>query len=526
MPTHAELTGIAITALAALACGIGFTRLKQPALVGYIIAGLLLGPSALGLVENREYISLLAELGVLLLLFLVGMELNIRDFRSVWRIASLATGMQILVSVLIMLALSRLFAWPLGLAVLLGFMFAVSSTAVAIKMLEDVGELDTRVGRLTVGVLIAQDLAVVPMMLIINAMAVGQFSFDGLSEIVLSLGILGGVILFLSRNTQFRLPFAGLVTNDRNLTPLAGLTFCFAFAALSGLIGLSPAYGAFLAGLIIGNSADRAIMMRRVYPIQSILIMVFFLSIGLLIDLRFIWENIGVVLLLLLLVTVCKTALNVVIFRVLREPWPRAMLSGVMIGQIGEFSFLLAATGLATGLINTEEYPLVVAVTVLSLAVSPVWLESARRLERIMLHSVTSGREILRLLYGAEAGLLMDISGRSAQTLMRWAHQLGSRVNHLRTHAGRQQDPEPATGPEATDAVTSLRLATEADPPAPEARLGRVLRSGTRRRTGADPTEPDQAAPDQAEPSASRPSVPRRNKRPRGSARAGPRNRA
>ena len=466
MLDHAELTGIAITALAAFVCGIGMTRLRQPALVGYILAGVLLGPSALGIVENRDNVALLAELGVLLLLFFIGMELNIRNFRSVWRVALITAGAQIVASVVVMLVLSRVFAWPIGLAVLLAFMFAVSSTAVAIKLLEDIGELDTRVGRLTIGILVAQDLAVVPMMLVINAMAGDGVSAAGVLKIVLSLGLLGGVIWFLNRREAVRLPFGSLVANDRNLTPLAGLTFCFAAAALSGLIGLSPAYGAFLAGLIIGNSAERAVMMRRVHPIQSVLLMVFFLSIGLLIDLRFIWDNLGVVMLLLLVVTVCKTALNVGILRTLGEPWPRAMLSGVTIGQIGEFSFLLAATGLASGLIDAAYYPLVIALTVLSLALSPVWLESARRLERIALHSVTSGREIVRLLYGAEAGLVVETYGRGLRAVMLAAERLGAGLQRLRARraAARARAPPDITAP-----------------PAPEPRLGNALKRGARR---------------------------------------------
>ena len=132
MPSHADLTGFAVVALAALACGMLLTRLRQPPVVGYILAGVILGPSVLGLVKNRDEVELLAELGVLVLLYLVGMELSLRGFKPVWRIAILAVFCQVSGAVLVTLALSRLLGWSVELAILLGFVVALSSTAVAI----------------------------------------------------------------------------------------------------------------------------------------------------------------------------------------------------------------------------------------------------------------------------------------------------------------------------------------------------------------------------------------------------------
>ncbi|MFQ5939821.1 MAG: cation:proton antiporter [Alphaproteobacteria bacterium] len=451
MPAHAELTALAVVALIAFACGIAMTRLRQPAIVGYILAGVLLGPSVLALVENREQVTLLAELGVLMLLYLVGMELNIRDLIQAWRTALIATLLQIGASVGVMLVLSQAFGWPPELAVLLGFVVAISSTAVAIKMLEDIGELTTPVGRLTVGVLIAQDLAVVPMMLIILTLAGDDFGVIDVGKILLSIGFVALLIWYLSRREGVRLPFFRWVASDVHLAPVAGLTGCFGAAALSGLIGLSPAYGAFLAGLIIGNSTEREVMIQSTRPIQSVLMMVFFLSIGLLIDFRFIWDNLGEVLLLLLVVTVLKTALNVGILRALRQPWPRAFLSGVLLAQIGEFSFLLADTGTAVGLIGADNYRLVIAVTVLSLATSPFWLGSARRLHRIAMLGVTSGREILRLLYGSEAQIVLLASDRAARGLYAGARAIGTRVERIRKTRRKATDIQPAPVNQTSD---------------------------------------------------------------------------
>ena len=375
-----ELTGIAMVVLTALLCGMVMERLRQPALVGYILAGVFLGPSALAVVENREQIDVLAELGVLMLLFIVGMELSLRSFRRIWRLALMVVTFQVSASVGVMLLMSMAFGWSLGLAVLLGFVIALSSTAVAIKILESIGELRTRAGRIAVGVLIAQDLAVVPMMLIIGAMGGDDFDWMAAPKILLSVAFLVGLILYLSRGSKVHLPFGPFVAGNADLKPLAAVAFCFGWAALSGLLGLSAAYGAFIAGLIIGNSAERVPMMQATQPIQSLLMMVFFLSIGLLLDLGYIWAHLGTVLLLFFFVSVFKTALNVGFLGLIGQSWRNAFVSGMVLAQIGEFSFLLSVIGVDAGVISDGDGRLVVAVTVLSLGLSPLWVVAGRRL--------------------------------------------------------------------------------------------------------------------------------------------------
>lgn len=451
MHGHESLTGLAIVALAALVCGMVMTRLKQPAVVGYILAGVLLGPSGLAFVESRDQIQLLAELGVLMLLFLVGMELSLRSFKAIWRVALFATLAQIGGGVVVMLALSRALGWSAELAILLGFVVALSSTAVAIKMLQDLGELRSPIGQLTIGVLIAQDFAVVPMMIVIGSLAGAGFGLMALAKVALSVAFLVLLILYLSRRKRVTLPFAGIVRGNSDLTPLVGLVFCFGAASITGLIGLSPAYGAFIGGLVLGNSTARPVMIRSMAPIESVLLMVFFLSIGLLLDLRFIRENLGDVVVLLLIVTVVKTVFNVVVLRLLGEPWPRAYLTGVLLAQVGEFSFLLAAVGLNSGLIDSYNHNLVVAVTVLSLMTSPFWLESARRLRRMTLLGITSSREILRLLYGGETRAVMQLSGRLGRGTVGIAQAVGRTAALLRTRRQTRRAVEDGAAPSSSD---------------------------------------------------------------------------
>lgn len=401
---HTEgLLEIAIVASGALLLGLLLQRFRQPAIVGYIAAGVILGPSGFGLINDRGPVQVLAEFGVLMLLFIVGMELSLRGFRRVMRVALLGAGAQIVISVLIMLALSQLFGHSLKTAMVLGFVVALSSTAVAIKLLEEIGELRTDVGRTAISVLIAQDLAVVPMLLLIAGMAGGEgIEFSALLKLAVALGLLAVMIFVLTRREKVGVPFARAVEGNVELTAITGLAYCFGGALLSAAMGMSAAYGAFLAGLWIGNSTARGSILGAALPIQSVLLMVFFLSIGLLLDVGYIWQHLGEVLTLLAIVTLCKTAMNVIVLRALGEPWSRAWLAGVVIGQVGEFSFVIVSSGVAAGLIGFNDSRILVSVIALSLILSPFWLLVARRLDVLFWPSIGSFRQLLRALFGRE----------------------------------------------------------------------------------------------------------------------------
>ncbi|MBL0942293.1 MAG: cation:proton antiporter [Alphaproteobacteria bacterium] len=397
-----NLTEIALVALAALGCGVLLERFKQPAVLGYILAGVILGPSMLAMIESREQVTILAELGVLMLLFLVGMELDFQDFKKVWHISLLCTLLQIFGCLLVMLGVGKIFHIPLELTVLLACAIALSSTAVAVKMLEGINELTTPTGQLTIGILIAQDLAVVPMMLILKDFNSGQLHVGIIIQSLLSIGILGVLIFYLSRRERIRLPFENVVKGHEDLLPLLSLAFCFCLAALSGLIGLSAAYGSFLAGLILGNTTAHDSLLQSTKPIQSILMMVFFLSIGLLMDLQYIWQHIWQVLLLLSFITVGKSLLNITVLHILGQPWSRSFLSGLILAQMGEFAFLLTSVGTKSGLIDADGQRLVISLAALSLAFSPLWLAGARRIITLGPKEAASFQEIVSSIYGAQ----------------------------------------------------------------------------------------------------------------------------
>ena len=412
--SHAsELTGLALVVLVAVLCGVIASRFRQPAIVGYIFAGILLGPTAFGVVESREKIEFLAELGVLMLLFLIGLELPISQIRAMWKRVGIVALCQIAAGVGSSWVFSWFFGWSFGMSVLLGFVVALSSTAVVTKILLENNLIQSPPGKVTLGVLIAQDLAFVPMILVIPALADGGWGMDHLWPSLLSVVVLGGFIFYLSRREQrgmmIKLPLSRLASGHPDLNTLRGLAWCFGGATLAGVAGLTPAYGAFLAGIGIGASSERTALQKSVQPIESVLVMVFFLSIGLLIDFDFIFANLGAVLSVLFLVVVFKTVINILLLRLVGEPWPHALIVGILLAQIGEFSFVLGQTGLSVGLISDDVFRLILSVTALSLAITPLWMLVARRLLRLVIVGINSGPEVMRAVFGGFAPQMMAL---------------------------------------------------------------------------------------------------------------------
>ncbi|MFZ4762952.1 MAG: cation:proton antiporter [Alphaproteobacteria bacterium] len=384
MEAHVDLTPFALITAVALGMGLVVSKLRQPVIIGYIMAGLVLGPSGLNLFHNTQAVEVLAELGILMLLFLIGMELDLQKFKEVLKVSLAATGIQIAAAVGISGAIGYFLQWPHEKSLLFGFIIAISSTAVAVKLLEDQKLKDTRLGQLSIGILIAQDLAVVPMLLITKSLAEngdGQgFDKNVITTIGFATILLVNLIWFLSQRQKIKLPLRSYIRARPDFAPVIALAFCFGFAALSGLLGFSTAYGAFAAGLIIGNSTTHREALQATMPIQSILLVVFFLSIGLMINVPYIIKNIWVVGGFLVAVILCKTVFNVITLRALGENWQDAYKSGIVLAQVGEFSFILAAAGLTGGTLDKEGYQLAISVIALSLIISPFWLLGLSRI--------------------------------------------------------------------------------------------------------------------------------------------------
>jgi CPA2 family monovalent cation:H+ antiporter-2 len=386
------LTQMAFILAAAFSGGLLLQRLRQPAMVGYILVGIVLGPHGLGLIHDGEEIRLLSELGILLLLFIVGLELDLHKFVPLYKIAIGTVALQIAFGLGSMFGLSLIFNWPMEMVILLGFAVSLSSTAVAIRLLDDMKALNTPIGNVAVGILIGQDLAVIPMILIISALGSAHEGNLLISMImpvalVISTGLLFWILLsppaWLSRFSKPIGRVKNYLANDRQ-RPLTALMFCFAAAAIAGGLGFSAAYGAFIAGMLLGNSQFGHSYERQVRPLFDILMMFFFLSVGMLIDFQYLAENIVAVMLLVFVVMFLKTFINIGILRMFSLSRRHSTFVGATLGQVGEFSFALAGLGLAQGAIDNDVYKLVIVVVALSLIATPGWLYIMRRLRLIM----------------------------------------------------------------------------------------------------------------------------------------------
>lgn len=381
------ISRIAIVVFVALTSGILFNRLKQPDILGYVLTGVILGPSIFGVIPSREQIEPLAELGVLMLLFVTGLELNIQTFKRNLRISVLSVLLQVGAGLLLSGLVSLLFFslhWPLFFTVALGFTLALSSTAVVINTLENLNMKNTETGALAIGILIAQDIAVVPMILTLKTLTGGSGDWGLIAKVIVSIVFMALFIAYLSsphRNSRNFDPKEVLGTN-RDLYMLLSLSVCFAAAAIAGGLGLTAPYGAFLAGLTLGNISERnEIFIESIQPIQKILLMIFFLSIGLLLDLGFVGRHFWSVGFLLIIVTVVKTGMNVAILQLLRIDIARASFISVALAQLGEFAFLLTTAlpgDSGSSFAVAKNY--LIALTVLSLVFSPMWLRIAQKL--------------------------------------------------------------------------------------------------------------------------------------------------
>lgn len=411
MESQTHLIEIALIIVAALGCGLLFERFRQPAVLGYIAAGIILSMPVFNLVKNHHVLDMLAELGVLMLLFLIGMELSLDSFRTTWHISLITTILQIGGSLLAAFGTRKLFGWSFEFSLLIGFAIALSSTAVAVKMLESIDELHTDNGRLALSILITQDLAVIPMLLFLKTYNQG-FDNTILIKLGLSVLILIALCWYLTRRGQINFPFSRIVSGHHDLLPLAGLVFCFGIAAFSGLIGLSAAYGAFLGGLIVGNTTERETMIHTTKPIQSVLLMVFFLSIGLMMDLSYIWDHLLKVFLLLVFITIGKTFMNIFILHFLGRPWSQAFLVSLVLSQIGEFAFLFATVGRDQKFLDADGYRLIIVLATISLAISPLWLSAARRLHTLAPKHLKTFKQFFLAAYGPEIHFFAHLKDR------------------------------------------------------------------------------------------------------------------
>jgi monovalent cation:proton antiporter-2 (CPA2) family protein len=415
--TTALLEGGAIMLGTALIFVTLFRKLRLGATLGYIVGGVLIGPQLLSLVDDPENLSSISEIGIALLLFIVGLELNPG---RLWRLRKDIFGLGLAQVVLCGVALSVFIHLALGVtpeaALAIGLPLALSSTAQVLPMLRSDGDLNTPAGERTFSILLFQDLAIVPMITIIAAMSrvpPDPSAPGGWTLALYTVGAIVGLVLAgrLILNPMFRL--IGRL-GERELFIVAGLFTVIASAALMHALGLSVALGAFIAGVMLAESPYRHELESDVEPFRSILLGLFFLSVGMLLDLSAIANRPLFVVGITLAVIVIKCLIIAGLARAFGNGWPRSIRLGLLLSQAGEFGFVLFAQADGAQLILPEAASLFSAVVVLSMATTPFLMRLTDWMER---REEASGRGLEGPEMSPDSSVIVVGYGRFGQTV-------------------------------------------------------------------------------------------------------------
>jgi len=397
-----EELGIGLDLLIVLATatvgGILARRLRLPVILGYLLGGIAVGPYVFGLVQDPASIDALATIGVILLLFALGLVFSLKEVVRVGRIAILGGIAQILLTAAVGLGLGKLLGFALLEAVFFGFFIALSSTMIVLKTLMERGELDSMHGRIMIGILLVQDLSVVPLMVIMSALGAG-----GGGELWLSLGkaaltaiVFIGVMLGLG---VWGLPWLlGRVARERSreLFLLTVFTLCLAAAFGTYFFGLSAAFGAFVAGLLIGQSAFARQAFADIVPLRDTFVALFFVSLGMLADPHFVLENAATIAIVVVVIIVGKFVICSLIPWVFGHDPKTVLFVGMGLIQIGEFSFVLAGMGRETKVISEYIYSLTLTSAIITMLLTPFAFGLASFLYRRLSQRETFGRLVAR----------------------------------------------------------------------------------------------------------------------------------
>ncbi len=347
-------------------------RLRIPPVIGFLLTGVLAGPHGLGLVGDAHQVEIFAEIGVILLLFVIGMELSLDELQRLKKPVFVGGTAQVLLTIAVLELPFVIFGVGLGKALFIGFLAALSSTAIVLKLLGEKAQLGAPHGRISLGMLIFQDVAVVPMMLLIPLLAgTADDPWLSLGGLLGKAALVGVVLLVVARKVIPRVLEAVIRTRSRELFLMTTLGLCFAIALLTSSVGLSLSLGAFLAGLIMSESEYSHSALEGVLPFRDVFTSIFFVSIGMLLNPAFVVTHLSQVLGLAGAILVLKTVLAAVAGRLLGYPWHVAILGGLCLCQIGEFSFVLAGVGMGSKLLTPLEYQYFLAVAIMTMAVTP-----------------------------------------------------------------------------------------------------------------------------------------------------------
>lgn len=363
-----------------------FTRIRIPAIIGYLLTGVIAGPHLLRLISSPENVEVMAEIGVILLMFTIGLEFSLNHLLNIRKLVFLGGFMQLLLTATVTMLAARVFHFEWTEAIFVGFLTALSSTAVVLKLLQERSELTTHYGKTVVGILIFQDIILIPLLLF-TPMLGGATADVGQDLLILMLKT-AGIMLFIWVGTKWLMPkilHLIAMTRSHELFLMSLLLICLAVAMLTHQLGMSLAFGAFLAGLMISDTEYSHSAFGNLIPFKDVFTSFFFVSIGMLLDLGFVADHPWLVVGAVILVIIIKTFIAGMTAFALGHNFSGTVVVGLSLAQVGEFSFILAGLGLVHSIITPEHYQLFLAVAITSMALSPLLIQGARPLADLIL---------------------------------------------------------------------------------------------------------------------------------------------
>lgn len=360
-----------------------FQKARIPSIVGFLFTGAMTGPNGFGLVTDTASIDAIAELGVILLLFTIGLEFSMKTLYKIRRTVLIAGGLQVVLTGSLSYLFFRIYGFAENQSVFYGFLTALSSTAIAMKMLQERAEVDTQQGRAAMGILIFQDLVAVPMLLIIPMLAgKGIAPAVSVSSVLIKGLVIIALIIVSSRYLIPWILHEIARTGNRELFLISIFLIVFTIAWFTSWLGLSLALGAFLAGLIISESDYSHQALGNMMPFRDLFTSFFFVSIGMLLNTKFLLDHPILVASVTLCVLLLKTMVSGFATFLLGYPLKAQIIVGLSLSQIGEFSFILAGKGRQVGLFEDAPYQLFLDVAIFSMAFTPLMISLAPRVHK------------------------------------------------------------------------------------------------------------------------------------------------
>ncbi len=377
-----------IVVIFALSTGVNylFTRIKVPTIIGYLLTGIIAGPHLFGLIRSPHEIEIMAEIGVVLLMFTIGLEFSLEHLYKIRKIVFLGGFLQIILTTLITLIIVHAFHISWKASLFAGFLTALSSTAVVLKILQERSELTSNYGRTVLGILIFQDIVLVPMLLFTPMLGGADSGNQGQYLILMGKAVLIIILIFIgNRWLMPRILRAIAMTKNQELFIMSILLICLSVALFTSSLGLSLAFGAFLAGLMVSESEYSHNAFGHLIPFKDTFSSFFFVSIGILLDLHYVADNLVLVFITVVAVVLIKSVIAGATAFFLGHSFRGVIMVGIALSQIGEFSFILARMGMDYSIISPAIYQLFLSVAVVTMSITPLHMLASKRIANMVL---------------------------------------------------------------------------------------------------------------------------------------------